>query len=134
MKIIEDNLLAVTNCLFKNREDWKWVTDKQKETYFFIINRNFSKKYPERAQLLNNKFINKVVALDLWYNFMLDKPYPSWFWYKGTKTEKTDLTSSDFKLLMQKLNLDKEEDLVYLIEHHSELIQEELKFYKTKTK
>jgi hypothetical protein len=44
------------------------------------------------------------------------------------------MDKSDFQLLFYKLNLNKQEDLEYLIEHYPDLIQEELKFYKTKTK
>ena len=39
-----------------------------------------------------------------------------------------------FIFLMKKLNLNKEDDLVYLIDNYSEIIDEELKFYKKKEK
>lgn len=130
MKQIDDNLLSVFNAMFKERENWIFLTDKQKNTYFFIINRNLSKKYPEKAQLLNLKTIDKVAAMDLWYYFMLDKPYPKWFWSKSEKKgDKPKVTEKDFKLLIKKLKI-KEKDLIYLIENHFDWIKEELKYYK----
>ena len=127
--IIEDNLTSIFNVMFKNRSNWKWVTDEQKETYFFIINRHFSKKYPEKSQLLNLKNIDKVSSLDLWFYFMKDKPYPSWFWSKSEKTTKSEITDKDYKLLLLKLKI-KDCDLDYLIENSPDFIKEELDYYK----
>jgi hypothetical protein len=83
--------------------------------------------------LINNKLINKSIGLDLWYYFMLDKPYPKWFWSKSKKIESNQLLDKDFELLMLKLNLNKSEDLIYLINNFPEIIKEELKFYKKST-
>lgn len=98
---IEDNLLAITNCLFKDKEKWKWVTQKQKETFFFPINRLLSKRYPDFAQLLNNKYSDKASALDCWFFFMKDKPYPSWMWTKSKK-EKTE---QDFQHVIKEYDI-----------------------------
>jgi hypothetical protein len=125
-------LIDVANAMFRNKKDWKNITDLDKEKFFFIFNRYFSKLYTTKSQLLNNKNVDKSTSLDLWYYFMLDKPYPNWFWSKSPKFEKTDIPDSDFKLLFLKLGLNKEEDLVYLLENYPDIIQEELKFYKTK--
>jgi len=131
---IEDSLSAIFNAMFRNKNNWKYVTSDQKIKYFFIFNRYFSKKYTTNSQLLNNKNVDKSTSLDLWYYFMLDKPYPNWFWSKSPKFEKTDIPDSDFKLLFLKLGLNKEQDLIYLLDNYPDLIQEELKFYKTKIK
>jgi prolyl oligopeptidase PreP (S9A serine peptidase family) len=125
---IDDNLLAITNTIFNNKSDWKWATDEQKETYFFIINRMMSKKYPTKAQLFNIKNIDKVSSMNLWYQFMLDKPYPKWFWSKSKK-ENSSISEKDFKLLISKLKI-KDLDLHYLIEKHFDFIKEELNYYK----
>ncbi len=51
----------VANAIFKFKNDWiytndrKKVSDEDKEKFFFIFNRYFSKKYPQKAQLLNLK-------------------------------------------------------------------------------
>ena len=62
--IIENNLLAVTNAMFKDKKNWNWVNDEQKNDFFFIINRLLAKRFPEKAQLLNLKSIDKVSGRD----------------------------------------------------------------------
>lgn len=124
--IIDNNLLSIFNSMIKNKSDWKYVTNEQKIEFFFIFNRFFSKKYPEKSQLLNLKVIDKVSSLDLWYYFMLNKPYPKWFWSKGTKLEKSEISDKDYKLLLKRLNI-KDIDLDYLIENHPDFINDELK-------
>ena len=127
-------LIDVANAMFRDKKNWNKIKDEDKDKFFFIFNRFFSKKYPTKSQLLNNKNVDKSTSLDLWYYFMLDKPYPNWFWSKSPKFEKTDISDSDFKLLFLKLGLNKEQDLIYLLDNYPDLIQEELKFYKTKIK
>ena len=124
------DLKLVGNAMFYKKREWVNVPDEEKESCFFIFNRYFAKKYPEKAQLLNLKTINKVTAMNLWYQFMLDKPYPNWFWSKSDKTEKSVISDKDYKLLLQKLKI-KDLDLDYLIMKHFEFIKEELKYYKS---
>lgn len=132
MNQIEDNLLAISKCMFQDRNKWKYISIQQKEKWFFIINRNMSKKFPHLSQLINDKTIDKVAGMDLWYHFMSNKSYPDWFWSKTTKSQNCDISDNDFKLLFTKLGLNKIEDLRYLLENYPDIIQEELKFYKTK--
>lgn len=127
------DLKLVAGAMFSKRSEWKNIPDEEKESCFFIINRMFSKAYPEKAQFLNHKGINKAAAMDLWFHFMKNKPYPNWFWSKSPKSESSDLAEKDFKLLLLKLGL-KDSDLIYLIEKHPEFIKEELKFYKSQEK
>ena len=131
---IENNLLQITNCMFKNRENWKWVTDDQKEEFSFIVNRLFSKMYPEYSEICNIKNIDSVSVMNLWFYFQDGKNYPQWFWSKSQKIEKTEISEKDFKLLMVKLNINKEEDLIYLIDHFPVIIKEELKWFNSKNK
>lgn len=132
--MIEDNILSISKAMFQNRGDWKFVSQEMKEKYFFIFNRYFSKKYPKMAQLLNDKNINKSVSLDLWFNFMIDKPYPKWFWSKSQEKKIESTSKGDFELLMEKLQLNKKEDLEYLIQNFPDIMEEELKFYKKQQK
>jgi hypothetical protein len=124
------DLKLVGNAMFYKKREWVNVPDEEKESCFFIFNRYFAKKYPEMSQLLNLKTINKVTAMNLWYEFMLDKPYPNWFWSKSDKTEKSVIGDKDYKLLLQKLKI-KDLDLDYLIMNHFDFIKEELKYYKS---
>jgi len=124
------DLKLVGNAMFYKKREWVNVPDEEKESCFFIFNRYFAKKYPDMSQLLNLKTINKVTAMNLWYEFMLDKPYPNWFWSKSDKTEKSVIGDKDYKLLLQKLKI-KDLDLDYLIMNHFDFIKEELKYYKS---
>jgi hypothetical protein len=126
---IEDNLLAISNVIFRNRENWKFVTDEQKLKWFFIINRNLSKKFPEKAQLLNLKSIDKITAMNLWYQFMLNQPYPNWFWSKSDKGDNSEISDKDYKIILQRLKI-KDIDLDYLIKNHINFIKEELIYIK----
>lgn len=132
--MIEDNILSISKAMFQNRGDWKMVSQEMKEKYFFIFNRYFSKKYPKMAQLLNDKNINKSISLDLWFNFMSDKPYPKWFWSKSQEKKIESMSKGDLEILMEKLQLNKREDLEYLIENFLDVIEDELKFYKKQQK
>ena len=130
MKQIDDNLLAIFNCMVKNKNDWEYVTDDQKEKFFFIINRQLSKKYPEKSKLLNDKLINKVSAMDTWYFFMLDKPYQKWFWSKsGVDKQKSEWNESDLKSLLVESDISKE-DLQILINYYPDIVNEEIKYLK----
>jgi hypothetical protein len=122
-------LIDVANAMFTNKRNWVNITDEDKEKFFFIFNRYFSKKYPDKAQLLNLKLIDKVSALNLWYGFMLDKPFPKWFWSKSDKSDKLEVSEKDYKILLKKLKV-KPSDLDYLIEKHFDFIKEELKYFK----
>ena len=125
---IDNNILAISKVMFQEREKWKFVSDEQKESFFFIFNRYFSKKYPQLSQLLNQKDINKSDGMDMWFNFMKDKSYPKWFWSKSEKEkEKSDFSEKDLELLCMRHNLRKEE-LDLLIKYNSEEVKEELKY------
>ncbi len=129
MKEISNNLLGIFNAMVKKKDDWQYVTDKQKEEFCFIINRYFSKVYTEQAYLLNTKGMDKVLTMDLWYLFMLKKPYPSWFWSKSEKSEKSDISEKEIKSLISLFKV-KPEDIKYLINKHPDFIKEELTWIK----
>lgn len=122
-------IIDVANAIFTNKNNWKDISDEDKERFFFIFNRYFSKKYPEKSQLLNLKNIDKVSAFNLWYYFMLDKPYPKWFWSKTEKSENSEISEKDYKLLLSSLRV-KDSDLDFLVKNHFDFIKEELKYYK----
>lgn len=127
MKKIDDNLLSVTNVMFKNRNDWKYVTEEQKIKYFFIINRLLSKNYPQISQLLNDKCIDNSIGLDLIFQFMKDKPYPKWFWSKSEKNKNGNFSEEELNLIKKNLEL-KDSELEFLINFHIEELRQELKY------
>lgn len=127
-------LLKVAKAMFQNRKDWSTITDSDKEECFFVFNRYFSKMYPSKAQMLNDKTIDKVAGLDLWFYFMKDKPYPKWFWSKSEKEkDKSELTDKEIKDLLFNLQITRDE-LGLLIKWYPDLIKEELKYIKDATK
>lgn len=130
-KIIEDNLLSIANTIInsRSRKDWQYVTDEQKEKWHFMINRYFSKIYPEKSQLLNYKNIDKVSSMNLWFHFMENETYPKDFWSKSQKSDSSLISNKDFKLLLEKLKI-KDLDLIYLVNNHLDIVKSELKYYK----
>lgn len=123
------NLKLVADAMFTNKVKWEDLPDEEKETTFFVFNRYFAKKYPELSQLLNLKTIDKLAAMDLWYYYFRNKPYPQWLWSKSETQSKSDISEKEFKLLQEKLKL-KDLDLQYLIDNHLDIIKEELKYFK----
>jgi hypothetical protein len=124
------NLKEVADAMFYKRHVWDKISDEDKEINFFIFNRYFSKKYPERSFLFNNKNIDKVSSMNIWYAFMGGKTYPKWFWSKNIPNgNKEKVSKKDFELLIIKLRI-KEVDLKYLIENHYEFVKEELTHWK----
>jgi hypothetical protein len=124
------NIKIVADAIFTKKVNWSDISEEDKEMSFFIFNRYFSKKYPEKAQLLNLKTIDKSTAMELWYQFFKNKPYPNWLWSKSDEKEKSIIAEKDYKLLLEKLKI-KDLDLDYLIENHLDFIKEELKYYKS---
>ncbi len=73
----------IVNCIFINKNKYWEISDEDKEKNFFIINRKFSRKYPNIADLFNNKNIDKSLALDKWFYFFENQnKIPDWYWGK----------------------------------------------------
>lgn len=121
-------LIDVFNAMIK-RGNWEAITVEEKEKNFFIFNRYFSKRYPEQAQLLNLKNIDKVVGMELWHQFMKNEPYPKFFFSKSDTKDKYVLTKKEYKMLLVSLKV-KPDDLDYLIEKHFDFVKEELSYLK----
>ena len=128
--IIEDNILAISNCIFKTPANWVYVTDDMKKKYFFIFNMYMSKKYPQESQFLNDKLQDEIAGMNLIHAFLSRKPYPKWFWSKSEKKEKkSSFTEKELVTLQQKLELTHAE-LEILVMYHSDEIKDELKYIK----
>lgn len=82
MPRVEDNILAVTNAMLKDRRMWQHVTRRQKEEFFFIVNRLLSRRLPDVAAALNDRHGDKAAAMDAWFALFEGRPYPSWMWAK----------------------------------------------------
>jgi len=76
----------ITDIIFSKKTLWNTVTDEDKESLFFIFNRFMSKKYPIQANSFNHKFIDKALAMDIWFLFLRNETrVPFWFWKGATK-------------------------------------------------
>ena len=127
------NLREISDAIFKYRGNWEKITNEDKEKNFFIVNRFLSKTYPIHAMLMNSKSQDPVSGLNIWYYFMADKHFPKDFWSKSKK-EKYVLIESDIKLLMVKLDIDKKENIDYLLCNYKDMLLEELKWLKSTQK
>ena len=132
--MIDNNILAVSNVMFKDKKDWNKVSLDQKEQFFFIFNRYFSKRHLDKSFLLNHKDIDKSTSMELWFEYYKDKSYPKWFWSKSPKQESNE-TISEKDLLLLKKHLDLgDNELSFLIKHHRAEIIEEIEYLKKLTK
>lgn len=124
-------ILDIANALFSKKrfgkliKDWNEISDETKEKWFFIMNRYLSKTFLEKSYITNSKLVDKVSAMNLWHSFLKDKEFPDNFWSKSEKLK--DLSPVDIKLIMTKLELNKESDVFYLNRKHPEIIKEVLK-------
>ena len=123
-------LIDVVNAMFTNKDRWKSISNEDKEKNFFIINRYMCKKFTDKSKLFNDKLINKVSAMDTWYIFMMDKPYPKWFWSKSeVKKEKPIISEDEMNYLMQTFDIS-ENDIEMLNRFYPDVVTEEIKYYK----
>lgn len=119
----------IVDSLFINRKKYHLVTDEEKESNFFIINRKLSRKYPKIAEFFNDKSIDKSSALDRWFYFFKDtKRIPSWYWgKKGNKIKnKSDIKEKDIRMLRNKFDL-KESDIDFLYKYYNKELLMEIK-------
>jgi len=133
---MEFKLTDVVNCLLKDRHNYKNIPVKVKEDNFFIINRFLSKRFPEKAQGFNKKNIDKSLALDLWFLFLRHQKntdIQKWIWSKVPNSGDKKFTDNDVKLLMNKLDIRKD-DIITLEMYYPGLLEEELKYFKSLTK
>ena len=78
------NLLDFTKALFGSSQMWTKITQEDKEAHYFIINRMFSKKYPEWSLYLSADNISRASAMDTWHSLVRGRGYEAWFWKKSS--------------------------------------------------
>ena len=125
----------IVDFIFKNKDDYKKLSDEDKKKFFFIINRKLARLYPYHAQYVNKKGINEASALDIWYYFFIKKRVmgtPKWYWFKLSSTKKEKQTKykiDEINFLKEFYDI-KDEDIEYLIKYHPSEIEEEIKKYR----
>lgn len=128
------DLTHVTKYLFKDKEEYKKLSNEDKEKYFFIENRNLARAFPRQAQFLNNKIMDKSSCMDVWFNFFIKKRtinIPDWYRYKTqtNKKEKSILKSEEVEYLIDVYDLSTF-DIEYLERNHLDELKDEIKKYK----
>lgn len=128
---MEKKLTDIINALVKDRKKYTSLTNKEKEHYFFIINRMLSKKYPEYSLKLNIKSMDKSLAMDMWFLKLKGvNPYDlfKWFWSKGSKVS-NGLKREENIMLLKHYGIS-QKDLDFIVNHYGDELKEELKYLK----
>lgn len=75
------DLSGVVRILFRDKHKYKHLSDEEKESAFFIINRRMAKYSAFNANTLNRKGIDMSMGLDIWYSFCQNtSDVPRNFW------------------------------------------------------
>ena len=127
-------LKHVVDYIFKDKQNYKNLSDEDKEKFFFIVNRKFARKYPKHAQFFNQKGFDKASALDIWYNFFIKERtlnVPEWYWFKqiSSKKEKSFLSKEESEYLLKIYNIS-ENDLYYIEKNYTDELKDEVKKFK----
>ena len=128
------DFISLGNIIFKDRFNYKYVTDEDKEKNFFILNRKFAYKDIKKAQFFNNKNIDKASALDVWFNIFSNMSnIPGWYWKTKikpkTKKQKISLKKDDINELKDKFGLS-DFELQFLYKYHMDDIMYNIKQLK----
>jgi hypothetical protein len=128
------DFITLANIIFKDKDKYKFISDEEKETNFFVLNRKFALKYIKQAQFLNNKNIDKASALDIWYQvfYKTTNGTPQWWWktnqLKKSKV-KSEFNNNDLKIIKEYYNI-KDKDIDFLIEYYSDKLKDDIKRIK----
>lgn len=131
--IKEVNLKYIFDTLFKDRKEFQYLTDEDKQKNGFIINRYLSKKFPDYAQKLNVRSGDMVMVLNLWWIYLgtnKDHNFQSWIWTNGKKIVSTKVDSKTIKLIQNRYQNLTVEDIEYLKEWFPVIFKEEVNYYK----
>lgn len=128
------DLKHVVDYIFKEKHNYKNLSDEDKEKFFFIINRKFARKYPKHAQFFNQKGFDRASALDIWYNFFIKERtlnIPDWYWFKinSTKKDKSILNKEEVEYFMNIYDIT-ENDLYYIEKNYIDDLKNEIKKFK----
>ena len=126
------DFITLANIIFKDKDKYKFVSDEEKETNFFMLNRKYAIKFLKQAQFFNNKNINRASAMDVWYQvfYKTTNGTPQWWW--KTKVEakpKSEFINADIKLVKSHYDIT-DSDIKFLIKFQPEKLKEDIKRLK----
>lgn len=119
--------------IFKQKDEYKKLSDDDKEKFFFIMNRKFARKYPKQAQFFNNKIINKSSALDIWYYFFIKQRIsgiPDWYWFKMSNKKEAGLLKKEELEFFIEFYEFRKDDLDFLTKYYPDDLKEEVKKFR----
>lgn len=120
------DLKTLSIIMFQDKRHWNEVTDADKESLFFIFNRYMAKGYPKQAQMFNTKGVDKMTAMDVWFQFLRSQVRtPKWFWPGPTK--KKDPGIKGWQVLQEFDTSIRTEDIYILAELFPKELKEEIK-------
>lgn len=125
---------TIIDIIFKNKNRYNELSNKDKDNLFFIFNRYMAKKYPKQSEFFNKKSVDKATAMDIWFTFLQkEKNVPFWFWRGSTK--KKDPSVKDWKIFLDfykdEINI---KDMYLLCELFEDQVKNEIKRIKTLNK
>lgn len=121
--VIEDK-----NTKHKTTYTYDMLTDNDKESNFFIVNRYLAKKYPMQSQYFNKYTQDKATAMDIW-NLIIkkEKMIPFWFWKGPTKIVEPKV--KDWKIIYEILQDDLSlSDMILLCDLFEKEVKDEIKY------
>lgn len=115
------------------KEKWDQISDREKASHFFMLQRFASIRYPVQANIFNNLRINPSDAVDCWHNLFSVKygpKVPGWIYAKtnkskNEKTKKSTLLDATIKFYIEDRQLSLKE-FKQLQAFHGEEFEKEL--------
>jgi hypothetical protein len=122
------DFIEIVDKIFKNKQSYCEISDQDKISAFFKINRKFGKQFPEIASKFNNNFIDKASAIDMWNNFFKNTyGIPSWYWDPKDRVKTTKANKkSNYDAIKIREDLD-DYDMKYLEKYFEEDLKNEMK-------
>ena len=122
------DFITLANIIFKDKNKYKFVSDEEKESNFFKLNRKFAFKYIKQAQFFNNKNVDKPSALDIWYQifYKTTNGTPKWWWQtKQPIKSKSEFNPKELKLIKNYYNIN-DNDVDFLIKFYNENLKNDI--------
>ena len=125
------NLTDIMRLIFKDRSDFKTLSDDDKSKWGFIVTRMLSKKYPEYAQKLNVRSGDFTMVLNLWWIYIgyRREKYYNWVWKSGSKG-KSKIDKVTIDMIQKRFPWITIDDIEYLHDWYKDDFKEEIKYYK----
>jgi hypothetical protein len=126
------DFITLANIIFKDKNKYKFISDEEKESNFFKLNRKFAFKYLKQSQFFNNKNIDRSSSLDIWYQifYKTTNGTPKWWWQTKQATKpKNEFSSKDLKLIKEHYNIN-DNDINFLVKFYDEKLKNDIKRLK----